>query len=301
MHLLRRQVGRRSRVAGLILLALLQALALAGVYYLTVRTSTGRLFGDASLRGALSTSPLVDDTVDTVLDVVSVASLLGAVAVVAVIALLRLARLQGVLAIGILATANLSSLLLKSYLLPRPDLGLDEVGPATLNSLPSGHSTAAFSAVAALVFVMPRRWRLPAAALGTAYAALTGVATLSAGWHRAGDSMASFLVVGFWTSLAAAVVMLRHAGGLRPVSAAAVSVARWSAIGALGCLILGSALAAALGVTESLRQGPLGTWTAFLTGVLLIIGAAVAVMLGVVRAAEVMDSRALQDFRTRSS
>src|SRR5690606_6770023 len=78
----------------------------------------------------------------------------------------------------------------------RPDLGLDEVGPATLNSLPSGHTTAAFSAVAALLLVLPAAWRASVALLGGGFATVTALATMFAGWHRTADAMASFLVVG---------------------------------------------------------------------------------------------------------
>ncbi len=125
------------------------------VYCATVRTVQGRLFGDASLRGALLTRSSLADGADAVLNVVSVASLLGAVALVATVALVRLKRAQGLAAVGLLVGANVSTLVLKRYLLERPDLGIREVAPATLNSLPSGHTTAVFSAVAALLFVVP--------------------------------------------------------------------------------------------------------------------------------------------------
>ena len=76
------------------------------MYYVTVRTIQGRLFGDASLRGALLTRSALADGADTVLNVVSVASLLGAVALVATVALVRLERVQGLAAIGLLVGAQ---------------------------------------------------------------------------------------------------------------------------------------------------------------------------------------------------
>ncbi len=206
-----RLVSLRRPLAQLVLLAATYAVTLALVYYLTVRTVRGRQLGDASLRGALSTNSTLTGSVEAVLNVVSIASLLGAIATVAVVALVRLERLQGLAAVGIIVGSNASAWLLKNHLLERPDLGIREVAPATLNSLPSGHSTAAFSAVAALIFVLPRRWRLAGATLGAGYGTLTALATMSAGWHRAADSVAAFLVVGIWTCVAAAVVML---GGL---------------------------------------------------------------------------------------
>src|SRR5690606_15552550 len=144
-------------------MAVAYTVAFVLVYYLTVRTERGRVVSDASLRGALLSGASIRDTVDAILDIVSVGSLLGAVATVAVIALIRLDRVRGLAAIGVLVTANLATQVLKEYVLERPDLGLDEVAPATLNSLPSGHTTAAFSAVAALLIVLPTAWRLLAA------------------------------------------------------------------------------------------------------------------------------------------
>ena len=109
-------------------------------YHLTVRTTSGRRFGDTSLRGALLTNRAVAGIVDTVLDVVSAASLFLVIAMVAAIALVRLDRLVGLAAVGLAVAANTTTWLLKGTL-PRPDLGLEEVTPATLNSMPSGHST----------------------------------------------------------------------------------------------------------------------------------------------------------------
>ncbi len=268
------------------LVALAHAVILAAVYYVTVHTVAGRLLSDASLRGALSTGSLVG-TVDAVLNVVSIASLLGAVAAVALIALVRLARVQGLAATGVLVTANLSALLLKDYVLPRPDLGLHEIAPATLNSLPSGHSTAAFSAVAALLFVVPRRWRLALVTVGGPYAAVTGVATMLAGWHRAADSIAAFLLVGFWTTVAAAatVVVLAAAPAERStvLDALPASSVRWIAATSLGCLSIGAPLAVALSGSAPVRDSTIGSWVAFLAAGLMITGTVLGVLVAILR------------------
>lgn len=79
--------------------------AFTAVYLWTVRTTAGRLLGDASLRGAMLTNSRTGDLVDGVLAVVSVATLLGAVATIAVIALIRLRRSPGLAAIGLLGAA----------------------------------------------------------------------------------------------------------------------------------------------------------------------------------------------------
>lgn len=260
------------------------------VYYVTVRTVQGRLFGDASLRGALMTRSALADGTNTVLNVVSVASLLGAVAVVAVVALVRLERVLGLAAIGILVGANVSTLVLKSYLLERPDLGIREVAPATLNSLPSGHATAVFSAVAALLFVVPARWRYPAVLVGLMAATLTALATMSAGWHRAGDSMAAVLLVGVWFAVAAAAVLIADTGGtddragyLRPAPT------RWLAVTCVGSIALGLALGTALSAAGHIRDATYGTWIAFLAGALFIIGTGIVVLLGMLHVLDLID------------
>ncbi len=251
------------------------------VYYVTVRTVQGRLFGDASLRGALLTRSALADSTTTILNMVSVASLLGAIALVTTVALVRLDRVQGLAAVGVLVGANLAALLLKSYLLDRPDFGLLEVSPATLNSLPSGHVTAVFSAGAALLFVVPTRWRYPAGLGGLVAATATALATMSAGWHRAGDSMAAFLLVGFCMAVAAAAVLIAQQQG-RPDRASFQwsTSARWIAAACAISLSLGLAIGAALDVAGTIRDATLGSWIAFGVGALLITGTGIAVLLG---------------------
>ncbi len=248
--------------------------------YVTVRTVQGRLFGDASLRGALLTRSALADSTTTILNVVSVASSLGAVALVATV-LVRLDRVHGLAAVGVLVGANLSALLLKNYLLDRPDFGLLEVSPATLNSLPSGHVTAVFSAGAALLFVVPNRWRYPAGLVGLVAATATALATMSAGWHRAGDSMASFLPVGVWISFAATAVLIADPLGKPdqerfewPASS------RWLAAVCAASLALGLALGAALDAAGRIRDATVGSGIAFGVGGLLITGTGIAVLLG---------------------
>ena len=284
------QVGWRPLV-GLGALAATFATSFVVVYVVTVRTVRGRLFSDASLRGAILTNSAVSDAVDAVLDVVSVALLAGTLALVATIALVRLDRAHGLAAIGVLVGANVSTWALKEYLLDRPDLGLREVAPATLNSLPSGHTTAVLSSAAALVFVLPRRWRPVILTAGVGLATLVALATMSAGWHRAGDSMAAFLLVGIWTCAAAAAVVLAD-----PAAVAGESVwvagplgVRWVGATAAGLLVLGLTLALVIGSLTTVGESDVGAGAAFVAGALLITGTALAVFIGVVAALDLMD------------
>lgn len=280
-------------LAQLALIFAAHVVAFVVVYVVSVRTVTGRELADASLRGAISARPLLRGTVQTILDVVSVASLLGAVAVVAVIALVRLARLEGLAAIGILVGSNVSTWLLKNVLLTRPDLGLDEIAPATLNSLPSGHTTAAFSAAAALVFVTPRRWRAPAATLGAAYAALTGLASMLAGWHRTSDAVAAFLVVGAWTTVAAAAVVVASPSAQSPTSSPpAVNplLVRRLGLVASGVLVLGVVVTLGLVVASLASDSLLGSVSAFFAGSLFITGSAAVVTVADLKVLDVMEA-----------
>lgn len=264
------------------------AAAFLAVYYLSVRTVRGRLVSDASLRGAISSGASVQDTVEAILDVVSVGSLLGAVAVVAVIALLRLDRVRGLASIAVLVTANVSTWLLKEHLVSRPDLGLDEVAPATLNSLPSGHTTAAFSAVAAMLIVLPAALRVSAALVGAGFATVTALATMFAGWHRAADAMAAFLVVGICTMLA--ISLMAAVGGPRPHASAPVRPRWWVAV-AVGALTLGSAFSVALSGVEPVLDTLLGSLLAFMSAGLLIVGTVLAVLVGMLRVLEATEAK----------
>lgn len=265
------------------------AVGLGLVYWVSVRSLLGREFEDAALQGAILTR--VADSADVVLDVVSVGSLMGALAVVALIALVRLARLTGLAAVGVLVAANLTTLVLKDVLLSRPDLGLEEYTPATLNSLPSGHSTAVLSAVVAVLIVVPQRLRLVVAGAGGGLVFLTAMATMSAGWHRAGDSVAAFLVVGGWTAVAAAVVVAVSEPAEAETEAHAFG-GRWLRAGIAGALGLGLLLVLLLDGIASFRDSALGQPVALLAATCLVAGALAGVVLLTLRVLELMESAA---------
>ena len=257
----RRALDTKAAVTTSGVLALASVIGFVLVYLLTVRTAFGRQFGDASLRGALVTSSTVVDAVDAVLGVVSVATLLGGLAAIALIALVRLQRVPGVTAVGLLVAANSSTWLLKTHILTRPDLGLREITPATLNSLPSGHTTAVFSVVVALCVVLPAGARRPVAITGGAAAVVVSLATMSAGWHRAGDSIAAFLVVGAWAGIAGVVTVLAAERVPARVPEPRVGVRswrRWLIAMTLGSAGVGLCLACGLVLISPLRAGTVG-------------------------------------------
>lgn len=276
---------RRARLVAILWLTGLgvgATMALAATYLLAVQTTRGRLLDGASLRGAVDNRSRVSDVVERLLDVVSVTTLLAAGVLLAGIALVRARRELALAAVMLVIGANATSQLLKRVVLERPDLGLYESTPATLNSLPSGHSTVAFSLAVALVLVLPVPLRPTAAALGVAYASVTAVATLSAGWHRPSDSVASFLVVGVWAALAGGVLVARPmadggAGGSTDPRHHAVT-ARRLGVAAAYLLAFGALVTGVILTTQLDTYGPPAQVLAYLAGAGAVSGTGAAIM-----------------------
>ncbi|GAB3154594.1 hypothetical protein GCM10027290_49370 [Micromonospora sonneratiae] len=198
----------RGRTAGwLVLLAIVQGLAFVALWWVAVRTGRGQSLDTIALAGNTIGQHRIEDLVDTVLNAMSVLSLLAATAVIGFIALIRGRIALALVTTLLIAGANVTTQLLKHGLY-RPDLGIDPERAAVGNTLPSGHTTVAASVAVALVLVLPARVRGWGALLAAGYAALAGVGTLSAGWHRPSDAAAAMLVVGVWAALAGILLLL---------------------------------------------------------------------------------------------
>ncbi|HLL65954.1 MAG TPA: phosphatase PAP2 family protein [Micromonosporaceae bacterium] len=191
----------------LALLGAAHAVVFLLVWRFFVTTEHGQLLDTAALAGNTIGRRTVDGLVDTTLNAMSVVSLAIATAVIGFIALIRRRVLLAVVAITLIVGANVTTQVLK-YLITRPDLGVDEARAAAGNSLPSGHTTVAASVAIALVLVLPARVRAVGAVIAAGYAALAGVATLSAGWHRPSDAVAALLIAGGWAALAGFLLLL---------------------------------------------------------------------------------------------
>ncbi|QDP94856.1 phosphatase PAP2 family protein [Microlunatus elymi] len=165
--------------------------------WVALYTTRGQLYDQTAMRvldsgnGSTANAHLVQ-----LLQQVSVGGTAIALAIMAGVAVLRgrfrLALAAGVLVVG----ANVTTQLLKRYVLERPDLGQGAV-----NSLPSGHTTVVFSLVLAAVLVSPRALRWLVVLIGSAVGGLTGLATVIAGWHRPSDVVAGLLVTLAWAAL----------------------------------------------------------------------------------------------------
>lgn len=180
--------------------------ALVALCWVALHTGKGQRLDQRSMlalrhnRGPAS-GPMVD-----LVHEVSVGWAVMALAAIVVVALVR-ARIRVALAAVVLVVgANITTQVLKKVILDRPDLGRGTGHHVVANSLPSGHTTVVFSLALAAVLVVPSSVRWLVAFAASAAGALTGCATLIAGWHRPSDVAAAMLVVLAWAALVSAVV-----------------------------------------------------------------------------------------------
>ncbi|MEU7975311.1 phosphatase PAP2 family protein [Micromonospora sp. NPDC049089] len=202
-----RATARGWTAVWLVVLALVQAAAFLAVWRVAVHSEIGQWVDTVALTGNRIGQDTIDGPVDKILNAMSVVSLLAATATIGFIALIRGRIALAITATLLIAGANVTTQLLK-YGLNRPDYGVDPERAAVGNSLPSGHATVAASVAVALMLVLPRKVRAVGAFIGAGYAAVAGVATLSAGWHRPSDAVAAYLVVGVWAALAGLLLLV---------------------------------------------------------------------------------------------
>jgi membrane-associated phospholipid phosphatase len=200
-----RDVARPRPVGAVSLGGAVALVAAAGVWLtwrVFVRTYTGQRVDQIAFEGARFGQGRLWRVAEPVLDVVSIPSVALVLLAAVLIATVRRRWELAVQVAVLVGGSNLTTQLLKHAVLDRPDHGLSA---ADDNTLPSGHTTAAASVAAALVFVVPPRARPWAALLGAGYTAATGVSTLVGRWHRPSDVAAAVLVVLAWSALACAV------------------------------------------------------------------------------------------------
>lgn len=237
--------GRQAALAAiwLTLLIFVQLIAFVALWKFAVRTEHGQLLDTIALEGNSIGRNRIDELVNRVLNAMSVVSLLAATAIIGFIALVRRRLGLAIVATLLVAGANLSTQVLKQ-IIARPDLGIDPERAGAGNSLPSGHTAVAASVAVALVLVLPAKVRAWGAAVGAGYTAVAGVATMSAGWHRPSDAVASLLLVGAWAAVGGLLLLggqrrdawvepgdaHRFATGLLTVAGVVLLAATWIAV-----------------------------------------------------------------------
>lgn len=171
-------------------------LSLYGAFVFFIYTATGQQVDEQAYTEYANQFKSYRGPTLTALD--SLPAVVGVIAVLGLVAVLIwkhrfLPSLIGVLA-G--AAAVTSTYLLKHYLIVKPDLGVQE---ALSNSAPSGHTTFAAAAGAALFLAAPRFLRPTVALCAAVATCLTGASTIINGWHRPADVVTAILVTAIWT------------------------------------------------------------------------------------------------------
>jgi membrane-associated phospholipid phosphatase len=166
--------------------------ALAATYFFFVRTTTGQFIDESALVEAVEIHGAAGKAANRLLDWLPAVSVLIAAVVVFVVSVLRRRWTAAGIAVAACVGANIATQILKDLVPVRPYRGIETL---ELNSLPSGHTTLAASAAAAVFLVVSPRWRPLAGFLGGSFAVATGVSTLINQWHRPADVVAAFLVV----------------------------------------------------------------------------------------------------------
>jgi membrane-associated phospholipid phosphatase len=177
------------------------------VEHVALETIRGQMLDTVALTGNSLGRDQVDGALNTALNAISVVSLVVVLVLVGVIALARKRYSLAIMAVVLVVGSTATTMLLKDRLL-RPEFGVDLERAGAGNSLPSGHATAAAAFAVGLVLVLPPAARGVASVIGATYAAVVGVATLSSGWHRPSDVIASYLIVGGWAAFAGLLLVL---------------------------------------------------------------------------------------------
>jgi hypothetical protein len=203
-----RTPSRQARAARSPLLFVLAALAcataLGWTYWAFVRTTTGQFADESAWREAGVAAPDTQLPFLRFLDTLPTISAVLAAAAILFVAFGRRRYAAALTAVAVIAASNLTTQILKNLVFDRPDRGVDTLD---FNSLPSGHTTLAASAAAAVFIIATPRWRPFAAAAGGGYSVLAGAATFLNLWHRPADVVAALLVVGAWTLVGGLIIM----------------------------------------------------------------------------------------------
>lgn len=179
-----------------IMALLFLGLSLYGAFAFFIYTATGQQVDEQAYTEYAHQFKSYRGPTLTALD--SLPTIVGVIAVLGLVAVLiwKHRFLPSLIGVLVGAAAVTSTYLLKHYLIVKPDLGVQE---ALSNSAPSGHTTFAAAAGAALFLAAPRFLR-PTVALCAALATcLTGASTIINGWHRPADVVTAILVTAIWT------------------------------------------------------------------------------------------------------
>ena len=167
----RRKLARR--LGGVTICLLLTML----ISHVALATAPGQVLDTILMEGTMRSASRYEAFSTLITGIVSVPVMVAAGLVVAVVG------------------ANVTTQILKDYILTRPNLG---VTTGAGNSLPSGHTTVAVTLSLALIVVAPQWFRSPSAWIGWAWTSLMGVSVMMEGSHRPSDVITAALIAGAW-------------------------------------------------------------------------------------------------------
>lgn len=239
------RLSRQGKATGqrLLVISALALVALVSAYGFFVRTAPGQRIDNALLSGQRYDLESNSSAAEELLRSFTVGALVVGIGIAVLVPTLRRRPRLALASVAVIGTSMLANELLKEYLLTHPPL--DDV-PSYLqqNSFPSGHTTTAIAAGAALVLGVPYRLR-GAAALGAAgFATVIGTATMRAAWHRLSDLIGSYLLV--LTIVATTAAILAFWRDVSPPPPATGASQRWLS-GCLGGLVGAAAVVGVIG------------------------------------------------------
>ena len=169
--------------------------ATALISYTALRDAYGQVLDTILMEGTMRSARHYEAFSMLVTGLVSVPALVGVGVGVALLAAARRRATLAGRALGAVIGANVTTQILKDYVLTRPSLG---VTTGVVNSLPSGHTTVAVTLSLALIVVAPQWFRGPSAWIGWAWTSLMSVSVMMEGWHRPSDAITAALIAGAW-------------------------------------------------------------------------------------------------------
>ncbi len=167
----------------------------AFISYGVLSTSYGQVIDTILMEGMMRSARQYAGFSTLITGLVSVPVLVGIGVLVAIVAAARRRATLAGRALGAVVGANVTTQILKDYVLTRPSLG---VTTGVVNSLPSGHATVAVTLSLALIVVAPQWFRGPSAWIGWAWTSLMSVSVMMEGWHRPSDAITAALIAGAW-------------------------------------------------------------------------------------------------------
>jgi len=165
------------------------------ISHVALTTAPGQVLDTILMEGTMRSASRYEAFSTLITGIVSVPVMVVAGLVVAVVAAARRRPTLAGRALGAVVGANVTTQILKDYILTRPNLG---VTTGAGNSLPSGHTTVAVTLSLALIVVAPQWFRSPSAWIGWAWTSLMGVSVMMEGWHRPSDVITAALIAGAW-------------------------------------------------------------------------------------------------------